>query len=105
MLTGFLGVATPQAFWFVGGGNAWRFDTDWIAEPQPPAPEWSAVRAVAPLGNSLLYIVQEGIDVYSPSPYAVYDRERAWQRMPLGTMDFEQVVVTGKAVMCGSSFS
>ena len=100
MMTGFIGISAPQDFWLVGGGNAWRWGAngDWTAEPQPPAPEWSAVRAVAPLGDTLLYIVREGIEVIPPSSYAVYDRQRSWHRNPLKTMDFEQVVVTAEAV-------
>ncbi len=100
MMTGFIGISAPQDFWLVGGGNAWRWGAkgDWAAEPQPPAPDWSAVRAVAPLGDTLLYIVREGIGPVPTSPYALYDRQRNWHRSPLKSMDFEQVVVTAEAV-------
>ncbi len=97
MLRGFLGISVPQGFWFVGGGHAWRWESngDWAVEPQPPAPQWSSVRAVAPVGDTLFYIVQEGIEAIPPSPYAVYDREHGWSRTPLKTMDFgHQIVVT-----------
>lgn len=105
MLTGFLGIPASQHFWIVGGGNAWRWAAsgDWILEPQPPAPQWSAVRAVAPLGDSLLYVVREGSEVIPPSPYAVYDGQRNWQRTPLKAMDFKQLVVTAEAIYVRAS--
>lgn len=96
-----LGGGTARAFWLVGAGRAWQWDAahaSWRAEPQPPAPAWSAVREVAPLGDSLLYVVREGIEVTPPSPYAVYDRERNWQRIPLKAMDFAEIVATAESV-------
>src|SRR6266404_5574929 len=70
ILTGFLGISTPTAFWLVGGGHVWRLHSDrasWVTEPQPPAPKYSAIRAVAALDSSLLYIVREESEITPPS--------------------------------------
>lgn len=101
ILKGFIGISAPQAFWVVGGGNAWRWESTkvgWKPESQPLAPEWSVTRAVAPFEDSLLYVVCEGLEVTPPSPYAIYVRKGSWRKIPLQKMDFEDVVVTTKSV-------
>jgi hypothetical protein len=106
VLTGFVGISSKQSFWIVGGGFASRWqpaNAQWIPEPQPPTPQWSAVRGVAPLGNSLLYVVREGLEVIPPSPYSVYDREQHWRAVPLKVMDFKQVIATAESVYVRAS--
>jgi len=100
VLRGFLGISGPDAFWLVGGGHVWRFHakgTAWVPEPEPPAPNYSAIRAVARLDASMLYIVREGIEVIPPSEYAVYNREDNWARQNLSEkMDFGSVVTNAE---------
>src|SRR6266404_4035845 len=102
VLTGFLGISTPTAFWLVGGGHVWRFQREgesWVPEAEPPAPEYSAIRAIAPLSSSMLYVVREGTEVTPPSKYAVYDRENNWAREGLSEkMDFGGVVPSTEGV-------
>jgi hypothetical protein len=91
ILAGFTGISGLTAFWLIGGGHVWRYDakgTSWIPELEPPAPQYSAIRAVAPSSNSMLYIVREG-----PSDYAVYNREQNWIKRNLSEkMDFGGIV-------------
>lgn len=101
VLTGFNGVSSKKFFWIVGGGFASRWQPttgQWTLEPPPPAPQWSAIRAVGPVGDSLLYVVREGLEVIPPSPYSVYDREQNWRPIPIKVMDFAQAVTTTRAV-------
>src|SRR5262245_57980059 len=77
------GISSPSDFWLVFGGRVWRFragEPSWVLEPNPPAPQYSETEAVAPLGASMLYVVAEGIDIASPRPHGVYDRENNWAR-------------------------
>jgi hypothetical protein len=104
MLTGFLGLSSPQQYWIVGGGHAWRWglDSRWVPVPELPAaavPQSSAIRAVAPVEGGLLYVVRLGHEVIPPSPYAVYDSGRAWASMQIAErMDFREAALTAEAL-------
>lgn len=105
VMEGFLGMSDAHEFWLVGAGHAWRWQPEgaWALEPQPPAPQFSAVRGVARVAGSLLYVVREGIQFFPFQPdNAVYNRERAWARTPLKKMDVKQVVVAGNSAFVRS---
>ncbi len=98
MLDGFLGIGSPTAFWLVGGNAVWRFQVagdSWVLEPRPPAPQYSATRAVAPSSAAMLYVVREGFEGTWHSRYAVYDREDRWARQSLSEeMEFGGAITT-----------
>ncbi len=101
ILVGFQIFSTPKYSWMVGGGYAWRWESatmNWQLEPAPPAPKGSGIRAVVPLGKSIIYIIREDILDYIPSNYAIYYHERTWQRRPLSKMVFGGAVVANDAV-------
>jgi hypothetical protein len=96
-LEGFIGISLPQGFWLGGGDSVWhRTDGTWAIEPTPPSSRWS-VRAVAPVGDSFLYLVQDGI-FGEKVPFTIYDRNHDWRATPLDKIQLETVAVASDAI-------
>jgi hypothetical protein len=105
VMEGFSGMSDAREFWLVGAGHAWRWlpQGAWALEPQPPTPQFSTVRGVARVAGSLLYVVREGIPFFPAHPTsAVYNRERAWERIPLKKMEVKQIVVANNVAFVRS---
>jgi len=69
------------AFWLVAEAHVGDSSAGAVLVPRqkPPAPEYSAIRAIAPLSSSMLYVSRRNRST-PPSKYVVYNRENNWAR-------------------------